>query len=395
MRKSLLLPAAHHFAVRHPDRPTELDRGRGRDAAALPGDGPDGHDRPARTPPGGEKPVADYVKQVLEKEGIPVQLFALEANRPNVVARLKGNGRSGRCCIMGHTDTVNVDAKKWTYPPFSAERKGGYIYGRGTVDDKDNLAGALMTMLLLKRNNVPLDRDVIFLAEAGEEGATRIGIQFMVNQHCGRDRRRVLLCRRRQRDARRRQGEVRVGPDGGEDSARDSNHGQGHGRPRLGAARGQRGRPPGRGGRRDRRVDAADPAERDDGDLFQAAGDGLDARGGGALPRCAQPGSGGVRAGAAVLRKNEPRHWSMLRTSLSPTIIQGGYRSNVIPSEATANIDVRQAPDEDPAKFLELVRQVVNDPQRHVVVRQRRTPPTGRRRRPRGSTPKRSRRSSR
>ena len=63
------------------------------------------------------------------------------------------------------------------------------------------------------------------------------------------------------------------------------------------------------------------------------------------------------------LRKNEPRHWSMLRTSLSPTIIQGGYRSNVIPSEATANIDVRQTPDEDPAKFLELVRQVVNDPQ--------------------------------
>ena len=63
------------------------------------------------------------------------------------------------------------------------------------------------------------------------------------------------------------------------------------------------------------------------------------------------------------LRKNEPRHWSMLRTSLSPTIIQGGYRSNVIPSEATANIDVRQAPDEDPAKFLELVKQVVNDPQ--------------------------------
>ena len=53
----------------------------------------------------------------------------------------------------------------------------------------------------------------------------------------------------------------------------------------------------------------------------------------------------------------------MLRTSLSPTIIQGGYRSNVIPSEATANIDVRQAPDEDPAKFLELVKQVVNDPQ--------------------------------
>ena len=60
---------------------------------------------------------------------------------------------------------------------------GGHIYGRGTLDDKDNVAASLMVMLLLKRLNVPLDRDVIFLAEAGEEGTTRIGIQFMVNQH--------------------------------------------------------------------------------------------------------------------------------------------------------------------------------------------------------------------
>ncbi len=69
----------------------------------------------------------------------------------------------------------------------------------------------------------------------------------------------------------------------------------------------------------------------------------------------------------AYMRKNEPRHWSMLRTSLSPTIIQGGYRTNVIPSEATATIDTRLAPDEDPAKFLELVKQVVNDPSVEVT----------------------------
>ena len=53
------------------------------------------------------------------------------------------------------------------------------------MDDKDNVAASLMVMLLLKRLNVPLDRDVIFLAEAGEEGTTRVGIQFMVNQHFG------------------------------------------------------------------------------------------------------------------------------------------------------------------------------------------------------------------
>ena len=61
-------------------------------------------------------------------------------------------------------------------------RDGGYIYGRGSVDDKDNVVAGLMAMLLLKRQNVPLDRDVIFLAEAGEEGSTRVGIQFIVNE---------------------------------------------------------------------------------------------------------------------------------------------------------------------------------------------------------------------
>src|SRR6187455_2892518 len=134
-------------------------------------------------PPGNEKPVVDYLKQVLEAEGIPVEIFALEPNRPNLVARLKGSGSKRPLLIVGHTDTVNVDPAKWSHPPFSADREGGYIYGRGTVDDKDNVAVSLMTMLLLKRLNVPLDRDVIFLAEAGEEGTTRIGIQFMVNEH--------------------------------------------------------------------------------------------------------------------------------------------------------------------------------------------------------------------
>src|SRR4051812_43123761 len=131
-------------------------------------------------PPGKELPVAEYLKQVFDKEGIPAQLFALEPNRPNVVARVKGNGKKRPILIVGHSDVVNVDPAKWTFPPFSATRDGGYVYARGSVDDKDNLAATLMVMLQLKRLNVPLDRDVIFLSEAGEEGSTRVGIQYMV-----------------------------------------------------------------------------------------------------------------------------------------------------------------------------------------------------------------------
>ena len=129
-----------------------------------------------RNPPGNEHIVADYLKGVFDKAGIPAQIFALDANRSNVVARLKGNGKKKPILIMGHSDVVTVDEAKWKFPPFSATRDGGWVYARGTVDDKDNLTGGLMTMLLLKRFNVPLDRDVIFLSEAGEEGASNFGI---------------------------------------------------------------------------------------------------------------------------------------------------------------------------------------------------------------------------
>ena len=78
---------------------------------------------------------------------------------------------------------MTVDASKWKFPPFSATRDGGYVYGRGAIDDKDNLTAGLMTLVLLKRLNVPLDRDVIFLAESGEEGNSGFGIRFMVAQH--------------------------------------------------------------------------------------------------------------------------------------------------------------------------------------------------------------------
>src|SRR5688500_16730367 len=136
-------------------------------------------------PPGNEKPAADYLKQVLEREGIPVEIIALptDPHRPNVIARLKGNGSKRPLLIMAHTDVVNTDSTKWTHPPFSATRSAGYVYGRGAVDDKDNVVTGLMMMLMLKRLNVPLDRDVIFLAESGEEGATRVGIQLMTREH--------------------------------------------------------------------------------------------------------------------------------------------------------------------------------------------------------------------
>src|SRR5271154_1189273 len=134
-------------------------------------------------PPGNETKVIEYVKKVMDAEGISYIIAAKDPGRANLIARLKGNGSKKPILIMGHTDTVKVDLAKWSHPPFSAARDGGFIYGRGTLDDKDNLTASMMTMVLLKRSGIRLDRDVIFVAEAGEEAATGVGIDFLVNEH--------------------------------------------------------------------------------------------------------------------------------------------------------------------------------------------------------------------
>jgi acetylornithine deacetylase/succinyl-diaminopimelate desuccinylase-like protein len=315
-----------------------------------------------QNPPGNETKAAEYVKQALEKEGISAQMAGLDANRANVFARLKGNGKKRPILIMGHTDVVTVDAAKWKHPPFSATREGGYVYGRGTVDDKDNLTASLMTMLLLKRLNVPLDRDVIFLAESGEEGTSNVGIGYMVNQRFADIE--AEYCLAEGGSISRIGGDVKYAtiqtlekiPRGIELVA----HGiSGHGSVPLksnaivhlagAVAKIGAWRPDVRfnetTGTYFRKLAAISPP-----DVSKYYRDILSSD-----PK--------VRAAADDwLFENEPRHSSMLRTSVSPNIFTGGYRSNVIPSEAKATLDVRMLPDEDPAKFLEQVRQVVNDP---------------------------------
>ncbi len=150
-------------------------------------------------PPGNETLVVDYLKRVFESDGIPVKTFALDPSRANLVARIKGNGSKRPILLMAHTDVVGVQREKWAVDPFGAVLEDGYIWGRGSRDDKDKLAANLMVMLLAKRSGVALDRDLIFLAEAGEEGDTGQGIDFMVQRAFRRDRRRVRAYRRRKR----------------------------------------------------------------------------------------------------------------------------------------------------------------------------------------------------
>jgi acetylornithine deacetylase/succinyl-diaminopimelate desuccinylase-like protein len=314
------------------------------------------------SPPGNEKPAADYVARVLAAEGIPIETFALEAHRPNVVARLTGNGSKRPLLIMAHTDTVNVDPAKWQHPPFSAARDGGHIYGRGTVDDKDSVTAALMTMLRLKRDLVALDRDVIFLAEAGEEGDTRVGIELMVDQHF--DTIDAEYCLAEGGNAARIDGEIRyAGVQTAEKFPKGIDliaHGvAGHGSVPLES------NPIARLARAITAVVEWQPPVMLNGTTRTYFARLAEIENDPALARryrdviSSDPAA--VAAADAWLRANLPAQASMLRTSISPNIVQGGYRNNVIPSEARATLDVRMRPDEDADAFRAEIERVIGD----------------------------------
>jgi acetylornithine deacetylase/succinyl-diaminopimelate desuccinylase-like protein len=120
-------------------------------------------------PPGDESKVAHYIEGVLKSAGIESEILEPVPGRASIVARLKGNGKKRPLLIMGHEDVVPVDRAHWTVDPFAATERDGLLYGRGASDDKGMVAANLEVVLLLKRLNVPLDRDVIFLSEASEE----------------------------------------------------------------------------------------------------------------------------------------------------------------------------------------------------------------------------------
>ena len=311
-------------------------------------------------PPGNETEAARYLAGVLEREGIPAKLLALDPARANLVARIKGNGSARPIAILGHTDVVGAQRSQWSVDPFGAARKNGFIYGRGAVDDKEIVTAGLMVMLLLQRGRLKLRRDVIFVAEAGEEGTPAVGIEFLVSHHWDEIAAEYALAEGGSAVA--QGGKVRyVAITTAEKVPRGVRliaHGaSGHGsRPspnnavlRLAAAVAKLGewRTPMRLNETTRAYfeRLASISLPDDSDRYQHVGD--PARG----PEIDR-----------YFERYEPAHYAMLRTTLAPTMLKAGFGFNVIPSEAEAYIDIRALPDEDMPRFYEEMRALIADP---------------------------------
>ena len=311
-------------------------------------------------PPGNETKLAEFLKGVLDKEGIASEIIAAEPGRGNLIARIKGNGQKKPLLLMGHEDTVGIQREKWTVDPFAALVKDGFVYGRGALDDKGGVAGMLQVFLMLHRQKVPLDRDVIFLAEAGEEAGGGVGIEFLVEKHWPKIECEFAL--NEGAEIYERDGKVQyVGVATSEKLVRTmklvARGTSGHGSMprldnaivRLAAAVAKLGsyQPKLRLNETtrtffDRLAKISPPAE---AFLYSHLED---------------PAVG--KMVEETIRRTNVYYNSMLRTSISPNIIQGGFRFNVIPAEAEATLDVRALPDENVEAFMTELRRVIEDP---------------------------------
>jgi acetylornithine deacetylase/succinyl-diaminopimelate desuccinylase-like protein len=134
-------------------------------------------------PPGDVTRAADLLEGVLEKEGIPVTRYESGPGRSIILARLKGTGPAKPILLMHHMDVVPADASRWARDPFGGEIADGRLWGRGAMDMKGIGVAHLMAFLTLKRQNVPLARDVIFMAVPDEEIGGDLGSRWMIENH--------------------------------------------------------------------------------------------------------------------------------------------------------------------------------------------------------------------
>ena len=133
---------------------------------------------------GNEKEVADHVVQLLKEVGIESRIYESAPGRCNVIARIKGsNNKLPGLVVHGHLDVVPANSSDWSVDPFKAEIKDGYIWGRGAVDMKNMNAMILATVRSWTRNGFTPQRDIVLAFFADEEAGSIFGSHYMVDHH--------------------------------------------------------------------------------------------------------------------------------------------------------------------------------------------------------------------
>ena len=312
-------------------------------------------------PPGKEMQAVEFYKKILDAEGIETRAFEYAPGRGDLWARIPHTTAEAKrpLILLNHMDVVTSDAPHWKVPPFSGEIRDGYIWGRGAQDMKDEGLAQLVVMVMLKREKVVLDRDVIFLAVSDEEADGTGSDWFISHQRELLGNAEFLINEGGENLL--QGGKVKfVGVDVGEKTTywmKVVAHGRpGHGsRPNPDSA-------PNRLVRALNRIIAYRTPMR----VLPVVDEFL---------RDMAPQETAERAAEyrnihkaiedpkfqEEVEKDESLNF-LLRDTISLTMMGGSEQTNVIPPEAWANLDVRILPGGDPKALLEAVRKVVNDP---------------------------------
>ena len=316
-------------------------------------------------PPGNELQVARYLDSTLKAAGIETHLFEPTPGRGALVARIKGNGSKQPVLIMGHMDVVGVERAHWSVDPFAAEIKGEYLYGRGAIDDKGMLAANLETMLLLKRHVVDkggtLSRDVLFVANSDEEQSGEWGMGWLIAKHPeliraefalnegGRVRivggRRLYVAVQNTEKVPHTVTVTARGP-GGHASVPLA----GNAILRLGRALAKISEY--------REPVQVNPTTREFFSRLATVWQNRDERM--AMADVASSDTRRQQRGARVLGRTAVFD-AVLRNGISATLLQSGIRSNVIPTDATATLNIRTLPGQSIDGVVRRLERVVND----------------------------------
>lgn len=134
-------------------------------------------------PPGNETQAAKYVAKYLSQAGFKCEIFESSPSRGSVITRLKGSGEKPSLLLLSHLDVVAADADAWSVNPFGGVVKDGFVWDRGALDMKSMTAIETVALKLLKQDNVKLKGDVLLAATADEENGGLAGVDFLLRNY--------------------------------------------------------------------------------------------------------------------------------------------------------------------------------------------------------------------
>jgi acetylornithine deacetylase/succinyl-diaminopimelate desuccinylase-like protein len=319
-------------------------------------------------PPGNELLAARFLKGILEREGIEAQILdttELGPNRANLYARLRGNGSKRAIALVHHMDVVPATASSWSVDPFSGAVKDGYIWGRGAIDMKGAGIAQLMALIAIKRSGVPLTRDIVYIGNSDEELTSTGGLIF-VARHPDLLRDVEYLMTEGADNILDNNGKVVYFAVGVAEKRTFWQRLTVNGVPSHGSRPTKQNPVP-------RLVAALYKISQFETPLHITPGVNKFFRD---LARLyPEPQRSWLSNVTVALNDPKAREWILsdvfwnayLRNTISLTGLAGSNKTNVIPGVATADIDVRLLPDQDPGEFLKTLQGVVGDTAVHFT----------------------------